>query len=286
MKQDQSDDQGTRPRLIIIFPSLMLVVLLAALDQTIVSTALSTITGDLGGLAYLSWVVTGYLLATTVVTPLYGKLGDLYGRKVMLQAGITVFLLGSITYLPVYLQVVQGASPSVSGLLMAPLMGGLIVTSTVSGQIISRIGRYRPFPIIGTALMTFGLYLLSQLQADAAVWVAPTYMLVLGLGMGLIMQVLVLAVQNAVDFSHLGVATSGTTLFRQIGGSIGVSLYGTVFASQLLANLVTLISPDVQLPATADPAMIAALPPAMRDAYAQAVTSALKPVFVMATILA
>lgn len=286
MKQDQSDDQGTRPRLIIIFPSLMLVVLLAALDQTIVSTALSTITGDLGGLAYLSWVVTGYLLATTVVTPLYGKLGDLYGRKVMLQAGITVFLLGSITYLPVYLQVVQGASPSVSGLLMAPLMGGLIVTSTVSGQIISRIGRYRPFPIIGTALMTFGLYLLSQLQADAAVWVAPTYMLVLGLGMGLIMQVLVLAVQNAVDFSHLGVATSGTTLFRQIGGSIGVSLYGTVFASQLLANLATLISPDVQLPATADPAMIAALPPAMRDAYAQAVTSALKPVFVMATILA
>lgn len=286
MKQDQSDDQGTRPRLIIIFPSLMLVVLLAALDQTIVSTALSTITGDLGGLAYLSWVVTGYLLATTVVTPLYGKLGDLYGRKVMLQAGITVFLLGSITYLPVYLQVVQGASPSVSGLLMAPLMGGLIVTSTVSGQIISRIGRYRPFPIIGTALMTFGLYLLSQLQADAAVWVAPTYMLVHGLGMGLIMQVLVLAVQNAVDFSHLGVATSGTTLFRQIGGSIGVSLYGTVFASQLLANLVTLISPDVQLPATADPAMIAALPPAMRDAYAQAVTSALKPVFVMATILA
>ncbi len=378
-------------RLRVVFPALMLVLLLAALDQTIVSTALPTIVGDLGGVSHLSWVVTGYLLTATVSGPLYGKLGDLYGRKLLLQVAIVIFLAGSalcglsqnmteligfralqglgggglfvttlaiigdvipprdrgryqgffgavfgvatiigpllggffvddlswrwifyvnlpigalalavigaalrsreehvrhrvdyagtvvlaaslscivlfsslggttyawsspaivamivvgvvllvvfpfverraaepimplelfenrvfsvtsavgfivglalfgaVTYLPFYLQVVQGQSPTRSGLTLTPLMGGLLVTSIVSGQLISRFGRYKPFPIAGTALMTVGLVLLSRLAVATPLWQLVVYLVVLGLGLGMVMQVLVLAAQNAV----------------------------------------------------------------------------------------
>jgi len=410
----------------LIFGALMLVMLLAALDQTIVSTALPTIVGEFGGLAHLSWIITAYLLATTIVMPLYGKLGDLYGRKVVLQSAIVIFLIGSalcglsrsmgelivwralqglgggglmvtamaaigdivaprergryqglvggvfgvatvigpliggffvehltwrwifyvnlplglvslvviafaftapaarlrpsidfggavllavallalvlftslgghtlawssapvvallavslaalagfvaverraaqpilplslfrnrtfvvacavgfivgvamfgsVTYMPVYLQVVKGVSPSAAGLQLTPMMGGVLVTSIASGQIITRIGRYRMFPIAGTGLMTIGLGLLATLGTASSTWAASAYMLVLGLGLGMVMQVLVLAVQNAVDYRELGVATSGATLFRGIGGSIGVALFGAIFAAGL-----------------------------------------------------
>src|SRR3546814_4222865 len=113
------------------------------------------------------------------------------------------------------------------------MMGGVLVTSIVSGQIISRVGRYRVFPIVGTAVMTIGLGLLATLDTESSTWAASGYMLVLGLGLGMVMQVLVLAVQNAVDYGDLGVATSGTTLFRSTGGSVGVSLFGAIFAANL-----------------------------------------------------
>ena len=112
-------------------------------------------------------------------------------------------------------------------------MGGLLVTSIVSGNLITRWGRYRPFPIIGTAVMAIGLYLLSRLEAGTPTWHALIAGVVLGLGLGGVMQVLVLAVQNAVDPRQMGVATSGSTLFRQIGGSIGVSIFGAIFANRL-----------------------------------------------------
>ena len=146
-------------------------------------------------------------------------------------------LFGSVTYLPLFLQVVNGASPTASGLQLLPVMGGLLIASIGSGQLITKTGRYKVFPIVGTAVMVVGLYLLSLMDADTSVATASAYMFVLGLGLGLVMQVLVLAVQNAVEYSELGVATSGATLFRSIGGSFGASVLGAVFANQLAGNL-------------------------------------------------
>jgi EmrB/QacA subfamily drug resistance transporter len=462
-----------------IFGALLLVMLLASLDQTIVSTALPTIVGEFGGLEHLSWIVTAYMLATTVVTPLYGKLGDLFGRKIVLQAAIILFLggsalcglagsmtqlilfralqglgggglmvtsmavvgdiisprergryqglfggvfgfstvlgpliggffvehlswrwifyvnlplglialvvigfafappprsgrpsidvagalllavaltalvlvtslgghtlgwaspelvgfaaaglaafalflrtetraaepilplrlfrertfvtacavglivgvamFGSVTYMPLYLQLVKGVSPSAAGLQLTPMMGGVLISSTISGQIISRRGRYRLFPILGTAVMTIGLFLLSTLTVATPSLVASGYMLVLGVGLGMVMQVLVLAVQNTVDFRDLGVATSGTTLFRSAGGSIGVSLFGAIFAAGLAGRLASAFPPGKQAPAIGDPSAVAHLPPAFRDLYLNAFTAALHPVFLAAAAIA
>jgi EmrB/QacA subfamily drug resistance transporter len=467
-----------QPRIRLIFGALMLVLLLASLDQTIVSTALPTIVGDLGGIEHLSWVVTGDLLATTVSGPLYGKLGDLYGRKLLLQAAIVIFLIGSVlcglaqnmteligfraiqglgggglmvttmavvgdiipprdrgkyqgyfgavfgvstvvgpllggffvdnlswrwifyvnvpiggiglaviatafharaehvrhaidylgatllassltaivlftslggttypwgsprivtlgvlgvvltiaflgvearaaepilplslfrnrvfsvtsavgfivglalfgsvTFLPLYLQIVRGHSPTASGLLMTPLMAGVLFTSIGSGQLISKFGRYKPFPIAGTAVMAIGLFLLSRLHADTAAWQASVSMLVLGLGLGMVMQVLVLAVQNAVDYANLGVATAGSTLFRSIGGSIGVALFGTIFANRLVSNLADRLPAGTHLPAAADPATVSRLPPAVHGPYVESFAASLRPVFLVASAI-
>jgi EmrB/QacA subfamily drug resistance transporter len=474
------DGRTASPSVRVVFSGLVLVMLLASLDQTIVATALPTIVGDLGGLKDLSWVVTAYLLAQTVVTPLYGKLGDLYGRKVVLQAGLVIFLagsalcgqaqnltelilfraiqglgggglmvsaqaaigdvvppsdrgryngifgavfgvssvagpllggfftdnlgwrwifyinlplgiaafavlartlpsvtervhhqidylgtallaaalsaivlmctlggsqyawdssliiglgltgvvglvgfvlterraaepvlplrlfrisvfavtsvvgliigfalFGSITYLPTFLQVVNGASATASGLELLPLMGGLLITSMVSGQLISRTGRYRPFPIAGTALMVLGLFLLSRMDAHTSTATASLFMFVLGSGLGLVMQVLVLAVQNAVDYSELGVATSAATLFRSMGGSVGTAVLGSIFAGHLTSSLAA------KLPAggagklvgggQVNPAALRALPAPIHQAYVSAFTSSLSLLFVVAT---
>lgn len=142
-------------------------------------------------------------------------------------------LFGSVTYLPMFLQVVRGASPTASGLQMLPQMGGMLLTSIVSGQLISRSGRYRIFPIVGTVVMTVGLVLLSQLAPGTPQLRVYLTMALLGMGLGMVMQVLVLAVQNAVDYQDLGVATSGVTLFRFVGGSLGTAVLGAVFASRL-----------------------------------------------------
>jgi EmrB/QacA subfamily drug resistance transporter len=468
----------TGRRLAAIFGGLLLSVLLAALDSTIVATALPTIVSELGGLDRLAWVVTAYLLAQTVVTPLYGKLGDLYGRRIVLQSAIVLFLVGSalcglsrsmmqlvlfraiqglgggglmvsaqaaiadvvpprdrgryqgifgaafgvasiagpllggyftthwswrwifyinlplglaalvalaitlparservrhrvdylgaalaalvlaavvlltdlggtmmawtspgslalaalaaaslaafvfverraaepvlplhlfrnrafvvsvgvgfavgfalfgsVTYLPLFLQVIRGASPTASGLQMLPQMGGMLLTSIGSGQIISRTGRYKPFPIAGTAVMCVGLFLLSRLGPDTSTRAALGMMLVLGLGLGLVMQVLIIAVQNAVDYKDLGVATSGATLFRLVGGSLGTAALGALFASQLARNVAAAFPRGMPGGATAGsfgPQIIQRLDPTARAAYAHAFTSALGRVFLVA----
>ena len=138
-------------------------------------------------------------------------------------------LFGSITLLPVYLQVVKGLDPTSAGLHMTPMMLGVFASSITSGQIISRIGRYKIFPIIGTGLMTIALFLLSRITLETPASTASVYMLLLGLGLGMVMQILVMAVQNAVAYEQLGVATSGTTLFRSIGGAVGAALFGGIF---------------------------------------------------------
>lgn len=406
--------------------ALLLGLLLAALDQTIVSTALPTIVSDLGGLEHLSWVVTAYLLASTAATPLWGKLGDQYGRKRLFQIAIVIFLVGSalcglaqsmpqliafralqglgggglivlsmaivgdvvsprergryqglfgavfgatsvlgpllgglftehlswrwvfyinlpvgvvalaviatalhiprkstrhvidylgtfliaavatclvlvaslggttwgwgspqiiglavlgvvligafvaverraaepvlplklfrvrtftlaavisfivgfamfgaMTYLPTFLQVVQGISPTMSGVHMLPMVFGMLISSTGSGQVVSRTGRWKVFPIAGTGITALGLLLLHRLDENSSTAEMSAYFFVFGLGLGLVMQVLVLIVQNAVSYEDLGVATSGATFFRSIGASFGVAIFGTIFASRL-----------------------------------------------------
>jgi EmrB/QacA subfamily drug resistance transporter len=467
------------PRLRLVIGALMLVLLVASLDQTIVSTALPTIVGDLGGLSHLSWVVTAYLLASTVVSPLYGKLGDMYGRKRVLQTAIVVFLAGSalcgvaqsmtqlivfrgvqglgggglmvtvmavvgdlvaprdrgryqgffgaalgvstvagpllggffvdnltwrwifyvnipigllavavigavfqsressrrrhqidylgtlvltgalsaivlytslggttypwgstkmlvmlvggaallalfpfveahaaepilplelfrnriysttsaigfvvgvslfgaVTFLPLYLQVVKGHTPTESGLLMTPMMAGLLATSIVSGYIISRTGRYRRFPIAGTALATVALYLLSRLGVTTATITAGAYMLLLGLGIGMVLQVIVLAAQNAVPYRLLGVATSGSALVRQVGGSIGVAAFGAIFSNQLTHQLAQRLPVAIHVPTGANPEMVKQLPPAVHAPYIASFAAALHPVFLTAAAI-
>jgi MFS family permease len=198
---------------------------------------------------------------------------------------IGLALFGAVTYLPIYLQLVKGKSPTVSGLLLTPMMGGLLVTSIVSGQLISRFGRYRPFPIAGTAVTAIGLALLSQLDLATSIWTVGLYMLVVGLGLGMVMQVLVLAAQNAVPYEYLGVATSSSTLFRQIGGSVGVSIFGAIFANQLANHLAGKLPPGVVPPKTASPELVKHLPLALRQVYIEAVSLSLQPLFLTAAAI-
>jgi MFS family permease len=188
--------------------------------------------------------------------------------------------------MPMYLQVVKGISPTHAGMTLTPMMAGMLATSIGSGRIISRIGRYRPFPIVGTAIMTVGLGLLATLETGTGVWTTVVYMIVLGLGVGLVMQVLVLAAQNAVDYRNLGVVTSGTTLFRSIGGSIGVSLFGAIFTSNLATHLSAAFPDAAKLPSTTAPAAVLALPGTARSLYQAAFTAALHPVFQRAAVVA
>ena len=191
-------------------------------------------------------------------------------------------LFGAITFVPLYLQVVKGHTATESGLLMTPMMAGLLVTGIASGLVISRYGRYRPFPIMGTAVSTVGLYLLSRLEVATSTWIAAAYMLILGLGLGMVMQVLVLAAQNAVDYRLLGVATSGSSLARQIGGSIGVSVFGAIFTNRLSHELAERVPEGVHVPTNASPAVVHHLPPAIHALYVAALAAALHPVFLTA----
>lgn len=202
---------------------------------------------------------------------------------------VGVAMFGGIVYLPQYLQIVQNQSPTESGLLMLPLMVGLLSTSITSGRIITRTGRYKPFPIAGLAIASLGLFLLSRLETESSLVTAGLYMAVVGLGVGLVMQVLVLAVQNAVDRRDLGSATSASTFFRSMGGAVGVAVFGALLSHRLRELL-----PDLLVRAGAprsggDPARLLGtpdaihqLPPPVRDAVVEAFAESLQSVFLAA----
>lgn len=467
-----------RRRLIIIFVGLILGILMAALDQTIVATALPTIAGELHGLSQISWIITAYLMAQTIAMPIYGKVGDFIGRKRAFQLAILIFLAGSIlaglapsmlllisfravqgvgagglmigaqtimssivtarergkymsvmgpmiglatvlgpllggfltqhvnwrwifyinipigaaaliitsivlhlpplperkirvdftgallmaggvtalmlvltwggrtfswasgtiiglsaavlvlgvswifverraaepilplhlfrdgvfrinaplafvvgvamfgavSYLPTFLQLSLGASATKSGVLMLPLMGGLMVTAVLTGQIMSRTGRYKIFPLMGTAIAGLGLYLLSLMNADSGRGETTIYMAVLGFGLGFIMPTLVLTVQNSVASHDIGSATAGVNFFRQIGASLGTALIGSLFVGRLTDQLAANLPADAvgQIGQHANgisPAEMAQLPPSIAHDVIVSYANALTPLY-------
>jgi Na+/melibiose symporter-like transporter len=268
-------------------------VLAGGLSLIVLATSLGGTTYAWGSPNVILMLVVGALLlvafpfieqrASEPILPL-----ELFRNRVFVVTSAVGFivglaLFGAITYLPLYLQIVKGRSPTSSGLTLTPLMAGLLITSILSGQIISRYGRYKPFPIAGTAIMVVAVFLLSRLTVQTPMWQTISVMVILGLGLGMVMQVLVLAAQNSVEYRLLGVATSGSTLFRQIGGSIGVAAFGAIFTNRLAAQLASRLPVGVHIPSTANPEVIKHLPAAAHTPYVHAVAAALQPVFLTAT---
>ncbi|ANP50577.1 EmrB/QacA subfamily drug resistance transporter [Streptomyces griseochromogenes] len=196
---------------------------------------------------------------------------------------IGVALFGAASYLPTFLQMVDGASATESGLLMLPMMAGIVGASVIGGQLISHTGRYKVFPVLGAALAAVGMWLLSRLAADTPRLHYSIWMAVLGAGIGLVMPVLVLAVQNSVRPADLGTATSANNYFRQIGGSVGAAVFGTLFADRLTDALHREPPPDTGArlpdPQSLTPQLVHALPAALREAYVRAYADAMPRIF-------
>ncbi len=481
--EDPHAHQAHNGSIRMIITSIGLLLMLAALDQTIVSTALPTIVADLGGLEHLSWVVTAYILASTVSAPLYGKLGDLYGRRNMVFISVGLFLIGSalagaamsmtwlivsraiqglgggglfvlalsvigdvippkdrgktqgvfgavfsvasvigpmlggwfveaaswhwifyinlpigalaligfgsafkptgrrvnhkidwggaatlslalaaltlatslggrsfawtspeilglgalalasaaafiwfeqraaepilplglfklnvfwvtsaigfiagaamfgaVTFLPVYLQIAKGATPTISGFMLLPMTAGILSTSIGAGRYMGRTGKYRVLPIIGMFSLMIGMLLLSTIQADTHTALFSLYLGTMGFGMGFIFPVVTTAVQNAVPRELLGTATASGLMFRQIGGSLGVAAFGALFATRMAAGMA---SPTGAVGGGGEgggmaisPQTLASMPAEMRTQIADAVVNAIHPIFIIAAILA
>ncbi|WP_405469290.1 MFS transporter [Streptomyces canus] len=194
---------------------------------------------------------------------------------------IGVALFGAASYLPTFLQMVDGASATESGLLMLPMMAGIVGASIVSGQLISHTGRYRIWPILGSALSVVGMWLLSRLEVDTPRLHYSIWMAVLGAGIGMVMPVLILAVQNSVRPADLGTATSANNYFRQIGGSVGAAVFGTLFADRLADALAERLPTGAGLPdpESITPQLVHALPPELRDGYIRAYADAMPRIF-------
>jgi EmrB/QacA subfamily drug resistance transporter len=199
-------------------------------------------------------------------------------------------MFGAITYLPAFFQVVRGISPTISGVYLLPLMAGLLLVSITSGQVIARTGKYRFFPIVGTAAMTIGLFLLSLMGVGSSTLQDSLSMLVLGLGLGGVMQVLVIIAQNGVPHSELGVATSGATFFRSIGGAFGTAIFGAIFSNVLIGNLVSHLH-GLSLPkgfsaADATPATLGHLPRLVHLGFVSGYAESIQTVFLIAVPIA
>jgi EmrB/QacA subfamily drug resistance transporter len=472
-----TSDPATKRSILLLFAGLMVTMLLSALDQTIFGTALPTIVGELDGVNHMLWVTTAYILASTIMMPVYGKLGDLIGRKGLFIGAIAIFMLGSVigglapdmtwliigravqglgggglmilsqaiiadvvparergrymgvmggvfalasvagpllggwftesigwrwafwmnlplgalaifaavmllklpknnkskptidvagmillaitstaivlvttwsgtqydwdsliiiglialaivagvsfvmveraaaepimplhmfkernfilttasglitgiamfgalAYMPTYLQMVTGVNATLAGLLMIPMMGGLLVSSITAGQLVSRTGRYKWLPLTGSIIVAIGLALLSTMTPALPIWVLCSYLAIMGIGLGMSMQILVLIVQNTFPNSQVGTATSSNNYFRQIGASIGTAVVGSLFIARLTELLGTRL-PAAAAGVTGDtnsltPAAVRDLPDAVREIIVGAYNDALAPVF-------
>ncbi|GHA76400.1 MFS transporter [Streptomyces termitum] len=224
-------------------------------------------------------------LAPEPLIPLRLFRDRVFAVTALVGAVVGIALFGAASYLPSFLQMVEGATATESGLLMLPLMGGIVVASVVSGQLISRTGRYKIYPVIGAALATAGMALLSRMDIGTPRLTHSLWQAVLGTGIGLIMPVLILAVQNSVRPADLGTATSAHNYFRQIGGSVGAAIFGTLFAARLDDALAERLPALPQTGAALPPAeaitpqTVHALPPALRDLYVQAYADAMPRIF-------
>jgi EmrB/QacA subfamily drug resistance transporter len=242
------------------------------------------------GVMFVGLFVWRELRAPEPIVPMY-----LFRKRVFTAANAAGFVVGlamfgAIIYLPVYLQVVKGVSPTISGLMLIPLMVGMLTTSISSGQIISRIGRYKIFPVVGTALMTVGIFLFSRMGAHTSDLTNSLYMFIVGAGLGLVMQVLVLAVQNGVDYKDLGTATSLNNFFRSMGGAFGTAILGAVLTDRLDGNLFNALplSQRAHVHAIAQqiigtPAALKKLNPVIHAAAVQAYVHSIDDVFLVAT---
>jgi len=192
-------------------------------------------------------------------------------------------MMGGVLFLPLFLQVVTGASATNSGLLLLPLMAGVVTMSITTGRLITRTGRYKVWPVVGSVFMGAGLFLLSTMDVASSRLEASLYMLVLGLGLGMVMQVLVIALQNSVEHRDLGAATSSNTFFRSLGGAFGSALFGAIMTGRLAYHLPRLLPPGAEgidpSRLTGSPAQIRALPPDVQAAVADALARSITTVF-------
>ncbi|MER8025303.1 MDR family MFS transporter [Glutamicibacter protophormiae] len=259
---------------------------------------------DFGGSANHGWSApetwawgAGLLAAALLFVVTEAKAEDpiiplgLFKNKVFINATAIGFTLGigmfsAIAFVPTFLQMSSGTSAAVSGLLMLPMMVGMMGTSIYSGLAITKSGRYKAFPIIGTVVTAAAMLCFTTLTADTPLWLICTYLFFLGAGMGLIMQVVVLVVQNAVDPEMVGVATSTNNYFREVGASLGVAIFGAMFTNRLSEKLMEVFSgaganaADAgQATATLDPATLSQLPQPLRDGIVTAYADSLAPVF-------
>jgi MFS family permease len=200
-------------------------------------------------------------------------------------------MFGAVIFLPVYLQLVKGASATASGLLLIPMMVGVLVTSISAGRIVSKVGRYRIFPIIGTILMAISMLLLTQLTTTTSYAVFSLYILVLGAGMGFCMQIVVLATQNSVDPTDIGTATSAVSFFRSMGGAFGTALFGAILNNRLAHWLGVLLPSSAgrhidPSHVVASPAQFHRLPAAVQTPTQDAFVHALHAVFLVGTPIA
>ncbi|MFD3332051.1 MFS transporter [Streptomyces sp. NPDC058700] len=225
-------------------------------------------------------------LAPEPLIPLRLFRDSVFTVTALIGAVVGVALFGAASYLPSFLQMVEGASATESGLLMLPLMGGIVIASIVSGQLISRTGHYKIYPVAGGAVSVLGMWLLSRMDADTPRLQHSLWQAVLGTGIGLVMPVLILAVQNSVRPADLGTATSAHNYFRQIGGSVGAAVFGTLFASRLddalgdrLAGVLSGGPTSLPPAESITPQTVHTLPPAVRDAYIQAYADAMPRIF-------
>ena len=175
--------------------------------------------------------------AAEPIIPLRLFRNDIFNVSVILSFLSGVAMFASILYIPLYQQVVRGYSPTKSGLLMLPLVLGLLMAAMISGRLTTKFGRYKLFPIIGTLVLAFGLWLFSHLTLTTSEWTLGLWMFIVGAGLGMFMQIMTLAIQNSVDRSDLGTATSSATFFRSLGSSFGGAIFGTILISRLTHHL-------------------------------------------------